>query len=207
MSPPRTKTALVTVGATAPFPALVRSAIDPAVRSALSELGYTHLRIQHGLNEGNWGESSVEGRELLQSVSTAMTAGDEEDGDGEGQVGSSPGRRVVVSGFDFVESMREEVAGAELVISHAGSGSILDALRQVKRLIVVPNTALMDNHQVELAQELQRQGYLVEARPEPESLQAAIRKAAVTEFKHFPKPEGEKFARIVEEEAGLMALD
>ena len=43
----------------------------------------------------------------------------------------------------------------------AGSGSILDALRLAVPLIVVPNTALLDNHQEELAEELAAQGYVV----------------------------------------------
>lgn len=42
-----------------------------------------------------------------------------------------------------------------------GSGSILDALRIRVPLIVVPNTSLLHNHQVELAEELSKQGYLV----------------------------------------------
>lgn len=42
-----------------------------------------------------------------------------------------------------------------------GSGTILDALRIRVPLIVVPNTSLLHNHQVELAEELSKQGYLV----------------------------------------------
>jgi beta-1,4-N-acetylglucosaminyltransferase len=40
-----------------------------------------------------------------------------------------------------------------------GAGTILDVLRMGVPLIVVPNPALLDNHQLELAQELQAQGY------------------------------------------------
>lgn len=40
-----------------------------------------------------------------------------------------------------------------------GSGSMLQALRLHKRLIVVSNTSLMDNHQVELAQAMQQKNY------------------------------------------------
>ena len=42
-----------------------------------------------------------------------------------------------------------------------GSGSILDALRISVPLIVVPNTALLDNHQEELAEVLAAQEYVV----------------------------------------------
>lgn len=43
---------------------------------------------------------------------------------------------------------------------HTGSGSILDALRLNKLLIVVPNPTLLDNHQIELAEALEQRGYL-----------------------------------------------
>ncbi len=42
-----------------------------------------------------------------------------------------------------------------------GSGSILDALRMDVPLVVVPNPELLDNHQVELAEALSAQGYVI----------------------------------------------
>jgi beta-1,4-N-acetylglucosaminyltransferase len=47
-----------------------------------------------------------------------------------------------------------------------GTGTILDALRIKVPLIVVPNPALLDNHQQELAEELAAQGYVVHGRLE-----------------------------------------
>lgn len=46
-----------------------------------------------------------------------------------------------------------------VVISHAGAGTILDAMRLDIPLIVVPNEELLDNHQEDLAVELEKQGY------------------------------------------------
>ena len=50
------------------------------------------------------------------------------------------------------------------LIREKGSGSILAALRISIPIVVVPNPDLLDNHQVELAEELSRQGYVVHGR-------------------------------------------
>lgn len=42
----------------------------------------------------------------------------------------------------------------------AGSGTIIDALRMGKWLIVVPNATLLDNHQEDLAASLSKLGHL-----------------------------------------------
>ena len=69
-------------------------------------------------------------------------------------------------GFDFIEyfhlrpSIQEYMRSADLVISHAGAGSCLEALAERKPLIVVTNERLMDNHQLELAQQLHQDGHL-----------------------------------------------
>ena len=46
-------------------------------------------------------------------------------------------------------------------ISIEGSGTILEALRIDVPLIVVPNTTLMHNHQLEVAEVLEEYGYVV----------------------------------------------
>jgi len=45
---------------------------------------------------------------------------------------------------------------AGCVISHAGAGTILDAMRLGTPLVVVPNKGLLNNHQEELAEEVAR---------------------------------------------------
>jgi hypothetical protein len=77
--------------------------------------------------------------------------------------------------FDFAPSLAELLSAASLVISHAGSGSVFEALGACVPLIVVPNPILMDNHQAELAEHLERQGVARCAEPNAASLAKAVR--------------------------------
>lgn len=61
--------------------------------------------------------------------------------------------------------MSAELGAADVVVTHAGSGSVLEALRAGKKVVAVINEALMHNHQKELADELERLGYLLGATP------------------------------------------
>ena len=63
--------------------------------------------------------------------------------------------------FRFAPTITEEMRAADVVISHAGAGSILEALELGKRLVVCVNDALMDNHQAELANALEARGHVV----------------------------------------------
>ena len=47
-----------------------------------------------------------------------------------------------------------------MVVSHAGAGSIFESVRARRRLLVVVNPELMDNHQVELAEAMAERGHL-----------------------------------------------
>jgi len=61
--------------------------------------------------------------------------------------------------------MDQTCAGARLVVSHAGTGSILTALEHSKPLVLVPRLKafreVLDDHQLEIAREMQRLGITV----------------------------------------------
>ncbi|KAI9849809.1 MAG: N-acetylglucosaminyldiphosphodolichol N-acetylglucosaminyltransferase catalytic subunit alg13 [Sclerophora amabilis] len=143
----------VTIGATAGFAPLISAALDAPFLKSLRDAGYTDLLIQHG-EDG----SKIFEEFILQH-----------------EHGSAGRFGMNINGFDFnKKGLDEEMraakggsGGAEgVIVSHAGSGSILAALRIAVPLIVVPNPRLLDNHQVELAEELASQGYVVRGRLE-----------------------------------------
>lgn len=74
---------------------------------------------------------------------------------GNSQIPSQPTiNGLQISIYTFKPSLSDAFAAADLVISHAGSGTIIEVLRLGKPLIIVPNPTLMDNHQLELAEAL-----------------------------------------------------
>ncbi|PJF18338.1 UDP-N-acetylglucosamine transferase subunit ALG13 [Paramicrosporidium saccamoebae] len=75
----------------------------------------------------------------------------------------------------YISDMESRIQTADIVIGHAGSGTVLDVLRgpifdnaarRIPKLILVPNEDLMDNHQQELAHCLQKMGCVLVANVE-----------------------------------------
>ena len=67
---------------------------------------------------------------------------------------------IHIETYNYKDSIEDDLKNASLVISHAGAGSILESLGLKKRLLVVVNDKLMDNHQYELAEKTKSEGYL-----------------------------------------------
>ncbi|KAG6545692.1 hypothetical protein Mapa_012877 [Marchantia paleacea] len=118
------------------FDALVEAVCKRECLQTLRKLGYTSLVIQ--LGKGNFIPDK--------------SAGEAED--------------IEIEHFPYKPNLAEYLSKADLVISHAGSGSIFETLRAQRPLVVVVNTLLMDNHQSELADELAERQYLYTASPE-----------------------------------------
>lgn len=67
---------------------------------------------------------------------------------------------IAVEHYPYKDSIENDIQQADLVISHAGAGTILQTLEAHKPLLVVVNEKLMNNHQLEIAHEMEKQGYL-----------------------------------------------
>jgi len=183
----------VTVGATASFKGLIKAVMAPEFVKKLIELDYTRLVIQCGPD-----------MPLFQELKDASDLKDLE-----------------VSAFDFNKTgLGQEMRGCKgnagiskmgVVVSHAGSGSILDAMRIDVPIIVVPNPELLDDHQTELALEVQRQGYCVHGKLNnlPKALEASEAQAR----KRWPPdnskadPSGRGLMGVLDEEMGWISRE
>lgn len=69
--------------------------------------------------------------------------------------------------FDFVSNDRIQklYEEADLIVTHAGAGSMLQAIKNHKKIIAVPRLKKygehVNNHQIELAQKFESLGYLI----------------------------------------------
>jgi len=79
---------------------------------------------------------------------------------GNSQMPSYDNISIPVEYYKYKDSIDNDIQQADLVISHAGAGTILQTLEAHKPLLVVVNENLMDNHQLEIAHEMEQQGYL-----------------------------------------------
>ncbi|TXT13620.1 hypothetical protein VHUM_00987 [Vanrija humicola] len=98
--------------------------------------------------------------------------------------------------------MARLLSAADAVVSHAGAGTILQVLRLPRPLLVVPNTALMDNHQQELADALSAGDYLSVASVDDlvDGLRRLLDNPHTTPFPAF---EPARFGAILDETAGF----
>jgi len=133
--------AFLTVGSTY-FEELVRAADTDAFARALRARGFARLVMQVG-----YGPYRV--RRLVSS--------------GEGRAVHASGLSVEVVGYEA--TVHGRLSEAELVITHAGAGSIFEALAMGRTVVAVPNPRLAGNHQEQLARELARGGHLFACAP------------------------------------------
>lgn len=169
-----TRTAFVTIGATAGFRALLREVASPEFLATLKSLNFTDLVVQCGPNLEYF--ETIKPDDSHESYGVNITA-----------FSYAPDLKHY-----FVQTshgLNDDGVGSRdqgVVISHAGSGSIVDALRLNSKLVAVPNPELMDNHQLEIAEEMDSKGFLVHGTLG--SVAEAVTKAYATTLRKWPPP-------------------
>jgi len=83
---------------------------------------------------------------------------------------STKGLSVTATPYLAAEELAATMSGADIVVGHAGTGSALSALRAGRRPLLVPRCAALgeagDDHQRELAGELERRGLALSRNPD-----------------------------------------
>lgn len=175
----------MTTGATVIFEELIELVLDPLFISTLEELKYTRLILQYGIPS--------KGEELF--LKNLLKDSKVKNND----KWTVKKKGITIEGFSFSADIKSVITGADLVISHAGTGSILDALRVGKKLIVVINANLMDDHQSEVADELAQEGNLLKSTADLQDLISNLRKVQTVELTPLQIPNGNIFQEVLEE--------
>jgi len=164
----------VTVGTTR-FEKLVSAATSKLALDWMASQGYTSLTVQYGTGQ----EPEIErGEENNPPMSIRM--------------------------YSFQPSLDEDMRKADLILSHAGAGTVMEALRLQKKLVVVINTLLMDNHQTELAGAMAERGHLLMVE-EPEALSSFETWFSFQDFSPIPHQGGDEhdFPRLLDSYLGF----
>ncbi|KAJ7489837.1 glycosyltransferase family 1 protein [Mycena galericulata] len=166
--------AFITVG-TFQFDGLVEAVLSEPVLRALKARGYTRLAVQCG-------NSSFD---LAAAVAREHTVLVQRHG-------------LDVELWAKKPSLDADFRRADLVIGHAGAGTILDVLRIGKPLIVVPNESLLHNHQAELATTLAASNHLrTSTIPDLADTIATFDASTLASFEQF---DGSRFRALVDRE-------
>lgn len=103
--------------------------------------------------------------------------------------------------FRYKDSLADDIHHADLVISHAGAGSCMEVLAANKPLLVVINEDLMDNHQLELAQQLYNDGHVLYSKCC--DLLMTLQQMDLTSLRPFPPGQPRKFADFLDQCMGF----
>ncbi|KXN72530.1 glycosyltransferase family 1 protein [Conidiobolus coronatus NRRL 28638] len=124
----------VTVGSTK-FNELITNITNPIFIQNLIKLKVKTLLIQYGNSDFSHVKTLIEDPQLTNGLQ--------------------------VNYYDFKPSITDDLTASDLIICHGGSGTILEGLKLKKKLCVVNNSSLMDNHQLELIKAFEADNYVV----------------------------------------------
>ncbi|KAG1469861.1 hypothetical protein G6F56_003014 [Rhizopus delemar] len=115
---------------------------------------------------------------------------------------SYEGPRIDIEGYRYKPSITKDILTSDIIISHAGSGTMLQTLRlQGKKLIMVVNKSLLDNHQLELAKAMHKNKYAICS--DLSNLSHNIQNINQFNLQPFPQSNKEIFGKIIDNHMGF----
>ncbi|ODV87676.1 glycosyltransferase family 1 protein [[Candida] arabinofermentans NRRL YB-2248] len=172
------KSILVTTGATVTFNKLIQYTLDPEfIQLVNHKLGYHKVVIQYG--------NSNEAESLVSTLKQKLL-----------ESSSSSGLDLQLIKYDS-QLVENYTSKSDLVISHAGTGSILDTLRCHKKLLVLINDDLKDNHQLEIASAFEQLDVLRYVKGEFDNFLQLVEEIDGTDLKQLEEPKGSIMENII----------
>lgn len=104
---------------------------------------------------------------------------------------------IVLRVYKYKDSLDDDISAADLVICHAGAGTCLEVLEAKKPLLVVVNEDLMDNHQLELAEQLQVDGHLYYCTCD--TVESTLQEVDFRLLSPLPKPNASLFIKYLDD--------
>ncbi|KAI6215251.1 N-acetylglucosaminyldiphosphodolichol N-acetylglucosaminyltransferase [Aphelenchoides besseyi] len=163
---------LVTVGTTK-FEALILDVMSEKVLSSLSELGFREISLQMG---------NIDLQEHIKQSDNFVVINQNSE-----TINLRWRDLKIRARSYFFDSMDREMRDADLIISHGGAGTCMEALNLGKPLVVVVNNELMHNHQTELADRLALDNYCLVVH-DIKQLPETLRFPNLLKPKPFPAP-------------------
>ena len=117
------------------------------------------------------------------------------------QTGTSNYEPIRYSYARFLDQVeyKKKMEEAEIVITHAGTGAIIGAVKDHKKVIAVPRYAKygehVDNHQTQVLRAFEEMGY-IEACYHTEELEQAIENARKKTYRHYVSNTGRFIADV-----------
>jgi len=159
----QTRYVFVTVGTTR-FDKLISSITSVPILNLLQKMGFNAILMQIGAGE-------------LPSIGTELNLEKDKDKSlnsilehqkyDKNEAQNNSGIKIYY--YRSKKSIANDIKNATLIISHAGTGTIIETLSLHQPLIVVINNELMNNHQLEIAVKLAELGY-IDYVPSPDKL-------------------------------------
>ncbi|GAB64476.1 glycosyltransferase [Plasmodium cynomolgi strain B] len=97
--------------------------------------------------------------------------------------------------FRYKKDLVKHFQKADLILSHAGAGTTIEGLRMKKKMLIVVNDKLMDNHQLEFALFLRSLNCLEVCECLGDLRSWVLRCLRTPAFAPFPAPRPEPFLR------------
>ncbi len=184
------KQVLITTGATVTFIKLIRYTLSPRFVNELYKLEFTDLVVQYGKSPD--AETLV--RSLLDKLSKVFTSKESIQSDTNGGLKLCIEYKDAVLTIKCIKFDRDLVQNytskSDLIISHAGTGSILDSLRLKKKLIILVNDKLQDNHQLQIAKAFEEKKVLRVASTDFDEFIRLVANSEHEEFSRLSEPNG-----------------